>query len=510
MNLDGAKQLVFSKKPVLARIYNAYHSKTWLEYAREQFPTANNNFITPEFKGLFASRIDEFIPVFRKVLMPLLDQDTIEAAADSLVATRFTSTSDHHGLLCHPFFADNALLRSHPAVVAHQYAENNHKQALVSLTCGGVSLGNTSFPRGIFFHDDTLEQVRAPFISLRDRHKPVYGYPAISSDVFTREIDRINSLSLPKRAKIRYESFLRTLINTEELWDRALYSDQLTMMSEMLWDIIFGRSRGNLVYLEIETLVRQLLLDIHLSEQTIFHKFLFDKTYRDAYVTHFSGVTGAHGDKQYGSHFFWYVDNEKKARVQLWYENDELKTADKQIVIPLTPDSIRKHLKTHTILPGMAMCYSMISFYYGITLGGGFSQVQYLADMKNAYVKALEVCGDAESRASQGIRTDIFTGEYVAVGLGHDDVAVPATMIDILLYGDNSIHNIINKQFETITIGETLDLMMPEFVQIVAGSRQDIVDLQSPSHTFSVNEPKQLHTDMTGLGRSFARINDSF
>src|SRR3989338_3342101 len=152
----------------------------------------------------------------------------------------------------------------------------------------------------------------------------------------------------------------------------------------------------------------------------------------------------------------------------------------------------------------------MLSFYYGIKLGGGFSQVQYLGDMKKAWSRLLNDCGvdtkhdvgaangasavdDATVEKSQRfehIRTDIFTGEYVAIGLHNPSrtapPSVPATLIDILLWSEKDAGSIIDEQFEKITITETLDLMMPEFIHIITKSRQKIESIPQAPHTFYV------------------------
>lgn len=505
MNIDEAKELVFKKKPVLAQIYKKFGHQTWLEYARENFPTAfSQRSISSDHQVIYQKQTSQLAAIFRKVLSPLLSSEKVNRAVSSFLSTRFVSTSDHHGLLCHPFFINNALLRSHPDIYAHQFKQPPNELALISLTCGAVSLANTSYPRGIFFHNQDLEQIRVPFISLRDRHKPVYGYPAIGVDVFLKEIERINTLNLPKSAKKKYHALLNKIVKNNTVWQMKLYSDQLTIMSDMLWDSIFGFSRATLVYLEIETLVRQLLLDIHLTENTLFYKILFNESYRNAYLKHYSGVTGAHDNNSQGSHFFWYIDERKKIRCQLWVVGDTLSTGDNRVNIPLTPKAIGEYLERYEIIPSMALCYSMLSFYYGIVLGGGFSQVQYLAQMKQAYNRVLKTCNEPNIFDQQDIRTDIFTGEYVNVGVSNDLSVTPASLIDIYLYGGDDANDVINRQFQTMSIRDSLDLMMPEFVQIVAGKRWEIYDLQNPPKTFIISdEVPTIKSPDLSLGHSY-------
>ncbi len=439
MTLHEARQIVFSHKPVFAKLYKKYKNKTWIEYANENFPKQNKEKLSPEL-----------LHTFKSLLIPLVGEQTAGSAKKELERSRFVSTCDHHGILWHPFFMNSALLRSR---------QTGESEVTISLTCGGVSLSNSSHPRGVMYHTTNLDEIHIPFVPRSN--SPVYGYPALPKGEFTRKFKHIKE--------------------NERDWDQKYLSDQFVTLNDVLWRQVFGSSRGSLIYLQAESLVRKLLLDYHLDTETIINKILFDSTTRHAYVEHYNGVVGAHTEKAKGTHFFWYVTKEHK-RVQLWLEQSEsgsnLVSSDNSITIPLTPQSIRKELQNYQLLPSMALCYSMLSFYYGLTLGGGFSQIQYLGDMKQAYKK---VTGKEST-----VRTDIFTGEFVAIGLFNKKKTVPASLIDLLLYGKGDIGDIIDQRFESVTVGESLDLMMPEFVHIITGTLPTITDLPKVPETFYV------------------------
>ena len=181
----------------------------------------------------------------------------------------------------------------------------------------------------------------------------------------------------------------------------------------------------------------------------------------------------------------------------LWIKGDELVSPDKHVRIQLNPLSITQGLKEGTLLPSTALCYSILSFYYGLTLGGGFSQIQYLGEMKKAYEKTLshpehsdlrhpELSASGGSGSQNDTKTNIFTGECVQLGLTDGKKTVPATLFDILLWNRGDITQLY-ESFKTAPLQASLDLMMPEYVQIVTGKRPVISDLPEIPKTLYVD-----------------------
>lgn len=465
MTLEDAKELVFREKPVFAKIYQTYRNKTWIAYAREQFPKT----------GLRGEHKNELLRAFRKLLLPLIGKEKTGRAADTLEKTGFASSADHHGVLWHPFFSNSALLRSHPDILAPD-------GSVIVLSCGGISLTNSSYPRGVFFHDADLQEIRLSFASLHTRRRSVYGHPPLSKKKFEQEIHKIHIPTLSDKARQRLWDFLKTVSGI--LQQQVRFSDELTTINDILWETLFGNTRGNLVYLEAESLVRTLLLDVHLRKNTFIHSILFDTPCRNHYLKHFDGVTGAHEtEKKKGTHLFWYIDETEHVRKQLWMKGEHLATEDGTTIIPLRPDDIGAALQGFKLMPSLALCYSMLSFYYGVTLGGGFSQVQYLGSMKHAFESLIT---QSSSTSPNDTRTDIFTGECIMVGIGNDQTSIPATLVDILLWSGNDRGSIIDRQLQEITVGKSLDLMMPEFIRIITGKQQAPEHMPVPPTTFHV------------------------
>ena len=89
MTLEEAKAIVFEKKPVFAQLYKDYDTRTWLDYAKNEFPKTS-------FLG---DNTRELIGAFEKLLTPLIGKEKTGRAAKTLAATGFVSTADHHGVL---------------------------------------------------------------------------------------------------------------------------------------------------------------------------------------------------------------------------------------------------------------------------------------------------------------------------------------------------------------------------------------------------------------------------
>lgn len=455
MKLAAAQEIVFKKKPAFATFYNEWGSKTWVEYANENYPEKASGQLS-----------QELVDAFKSVLSSSLDEISIDNALQTLLTTRFVSTADHHGILCHPFFSNNTILRS------------GREDTVISLTCGGISLTNSSYPRGIFFHDKNLQEIRMPLVSRKTGNLPVYGHVPITKKQLQSHKSMTRFMEISKQARKNLLIFFDSLLDDDRLWKLDSLSDQFTRINSIIWHQLFGEHK-NLIYLSCEDLVVELLRKIHLTKPTPIHTLLFDQSARERYIENFNGITGAHREQEYGTHFFWHIKHEHHTRVPLWISGKELVSTDNHVRISLDPHSIIQGLNKRTLLPSTALCYSILSFYYGLTLGGGFSQIQYLGEMKKAYDKTIRHSDPERSGGEESppdIKTNIFTGECVQMGLSNNTKVVPATLFDILLWNRGDITHLY-ESFKTAPLRTSLDHMMPEYVQILTGQRPLISDL---------------------------------
>ncbi len=454
MDLEQAKEIVFGKKKNFASLYRHFGTKHWQDYIENTYPT--------NFKP--STHFVELTSALEKILLPLLGKEKTSHATHTLLKTGFVSTCDHSGVLCHPFFSNIAYARSQTLTPT---------DSLITFTCGGVSLTNSSFPRSIFFHDKNLKLQKLHLQSLAGRRRSVYGLSSISQKQITCLLKQIEHISLDKSPKDILIKFLKELHNNPHTFETKGFSDQLVVINDLLWQTIFGNKRGSLVYVEAEQVVRQLFLNTHLHTKTPIHSLLFDKLTRERYLSHFEGIVGAHDrTTQTGSCLFWFIDEIHQTRIQLFVEKEHLVSKDHTISIPLTPEAIEAHLQKFTLLPTIALSYSILSFYYGLTLGGGFSQIDYLGDMREAWDKTFDT--------KTLIKTDVFAGEFALLGISDHIHTAPATLFDVLLYAQDP-NTAVNNALSNISIKESLDAMMDELVEIVSGTKPELVNKLSPT-----------------------------
>lgn len=447
MTLEEAKEIVFSHKQGLRKLYDTYGNKTWADYASDRYP-----------KSSHLSHTEELFTSLRSLLVPLIGEDKAKKTELSLQKNGFVSTTDHHGILHHPFFYNASLVRG--VLSPHD--------TIVCLSCGNISPTNSSYPRGISFRDDNHNIQKISFISLRNRRRPLFGLRAFSRETLETNKDKIQSLHLATEKKHSLISWIEKIERNKNIFTAPHISDQFTIMNDILWEEIQGSTCGNLVYLEIESLIRQILLDIHINEDTLIHKILFNSHTRNTYINSFKDVAGAHSHKTgRGTDLFWYIDKLHNVRIQLSLVDNNLVSNDHSIRIPLHTNVIRDHLMRFELVPSMALCYSILAFYYGLTLGGGFCQIDYLGDMKRAWKQVADSAGEPFTDTE----TNVFTGEFA---LFTDNTNYPITLFDLYLHKDTAdLSQIINET----PIKKTLDSMMPEFVEIVTGKREKIDDI---------------------------------
>ncbi|MEI7511166.1 MAG: hypothetical protein WCJ84_03350 [Candidatus Peregrinibacteria bacterium] len=461
---------VFKKRPVLEEVIFRNGQKTLFEYA-EDYLDVNLN--PPILK-----RQVDFITTFKSEVKRLLGSNVAEAAAKQLAKYYFVSTADHHGPICHPFFINTNIMTMMP-YFTHK---DTNLDFVIVLSCANISLNNSSFPRGLVFNsfqNGNSKMHRLSFLPSNAHSSTVYNFRAYTSEEIQKVKNVLREKVLNKELNIREKDLITEVLdstyNTPDALQCENFSDQITKTNFSLWRNFFPYNKvkkPDLIYIEQESLVMKLICDHHLDEDTTISRVLFNKKYDDIIIKYFDGMHGAFSvSEKIGTYLFWGVSDAKNYRVQLWKNGNYLMSDDESTKIELTPESIRVAIEKKQIIPSMMLIFMVLSFYYGLKCLGGFSQINYLTHMKNAYIKmqadleayrSIEVCARAQTKELGGDLVIAYLGEKKENG-----IVVPATGLDLILYGNENTWEYLMEMTKELTLYEAISPMMPEFYKII-------------------------------------------
>lgn len=453
MSLQEVKQVVLKHRPILGTVLERYGNMSVFDYFQR--------IVLAERRPFNNERYETLLKTLQEKVVGLFGEDIIAGLHRELGSHYFASTAEHHGLISHPFFLNNTL--------GQALAQPTDKKIIISLSCGNVSLNNSSFPRGIFFHDSKLHEQRFHFFSGRYKHCPVFGLKAYGHEQQQRLQQELVKMKISTNTHERLIPVINNFFSSEVL-AQSFFSDQLTLINERIWKLIPGQEHTRLIYVEQEEVVRRLLLSHHLHHSDIIHDILFIQSVRQLFVEHFENIVGAFNtNQQHGSFLFWSLyEGERKS---LWYQDGHLVSADKKIKLSLEPDVIASGLEQRTLIPTMALSFIVLNFYYGLTCGGGFSQINYLGEMKQAYLALLQTAGyNEELSYVQAQVTDIFCGEFVLAVLASQHASTPASSLDMILYGQENTHQALSILAKEASLNSVVDAMMSEYYKIIVGT----------------------------------------
>lgn len=467
MQPKDIRAVVWEHKPVLKSLIDSQGSLSVAEYFARSAPLPSR---------VASSRKQELIEAVRARVKGILGPETANRTATQLEQDYFISTADHHGPVCHPFFLNANLVQG----IVHA---REGKNCVVVLSCGGVSLNNHSFPRGVLLHDKKLHEQRLAFASLKHRHAPVWNFPGYGlKDVYKAAYQLTAQKSFSPEVSLGALSLLHEVYASEDALAFSRYADQMTLTNYRLWKQAPGQHAMELIHIQQEDIAVSLLQKHHIHSNTILHSLLFDSSFNDVFAQNFENIPGAWSDKNKGSFLFWAIrDN---ARIPLRKEGIHLVSLDGSYSVALEPDAIAEVLERGELMPTMALTFIILSFYYGLNCGGGFSQINYLGEMREAYLKVLDETGapEEELRTVRSLTTDCFRGEFVLARLGNAMGSVPATLLDVILYGNPGTAAALEEVANTTSLADAVDEMMPEFYTIITGRHADYHPRNARTH----------------------------
>lgn len=454
-NLDKIWEGIFEKRPVLKEILAKDGNQTLQDYAAG---FAENNSPVP------AQRKSEFINTVAGLAGALLGEDKSKSVAGQLEKHYFVSTADHHGPICHPFFVHSDLL----GAVASPAKEN-----YIVLATSNVSLGNSSYPRGLLLHSPktgSSQMQQFSFFAAKDRRAPVFNMPGFGS----KQINSLNSFLGRHLKGIAAPEALEGISNiygAKEILETKGYTEQVTKTNFMLWRKFFqGQIKlPNLVYLSQEAVALELIIKYHLKYETDIYKLMFDPGCLDLAEKLFDGFPGAFlAANNRGTFLFWGYDFKKMRRVQLRRSKDFLTALDNSFKVHLDAESFEKAFASGEIFPNTMLSLLLFACYYGVKCLGGFSQTTYLGLMAEVYGKIFPASNFAAN--TKTIAADLIFANLSLAGVQEH---AAATGLDLAVYGTKQTYEKFLALTNSMTLKSTLDLVAPYLYNILYAEGYD-------------------------------------
>lgn len=473
-NLCRLKQAVLARRPVFKEIIDTHGQKSVYRYVSEY--TA---FITQPGQE---ERKTELVNAFRSEVETRLGTMVAMQAAEQLEHYYYASTTDHFGPLHNPWVLNFNL------VTALTYLEHPDPvlKNIITLACSNVSLNNFSFPRGLSFTSDTTgcpKAQRLSFLPSNAHSCAVFNFRPYTSV----DIKKIKTLLAAKKhdGEISADQsqamavILDDVCASPDILACKNYADQVTKINFALWNrLMQGQKKTlNFVYIEQERLVSRLLLDHHLSQDSLIHRLVFDRSEQTLLARYFDGLPDAFSiAKKCGTYLFWAQLPGEHLRHQLWKDGDALVSSDGTYRIALEPEAIAGALRRGELIPSVLLTFITLCFYYGLKCLGGMGQVSYLPVLQAAYVRMQTELGNAHAAEQcQVVPVKRLGGEItVAFVQCHSGKLAPATSLDLLLYGDSQSLNVIAQQAKSLTLAESLNPTLPtEYPMLYRGEERD-------------------------------------
>jgi hypothetical protein len=438
-DLEKLRLSVLSRQQILNFIYSKYKNQTLVEYVKS-WQTAG---------AVKKSTLD----ILKHELLKIYEEDLVLKVCQQIGKIPLISTVDHHGILGHPFFLNANLI----------FAQNQNLKFLPVFSTSGVSLNNSSWPGCLHLTNwQTGKQVRISFFPDSQKHLPVFSTPAFLTENVNKvikQISEVNFLDLSQKEKLT--KLIEKVFLDKRVLEAENFSEQSSLVSVGLWQEVFP-SAPKLVYLPIEDLVLRIIEKEYLTNtESVIYKLIFTEAGHKLLEKYFYGLKGGFG-KNYGSFLFWGI-GENKERVAL--KKNDMSLQGDGFDLEINKTQVLEAISNRQIYPTSLLCF-LVSLESGLNCLGGFNQVNWLTEIKKQFGKLLLELGDETIfQEIDKIVTENFTEGNLAFILKNNKI-MKTTLLDAYLEGENSYEK-FSKLASTVTVGESIDSLLPEMYRIV-------------------------------------------
>lgn len=424
------RKVVFKYRPKLGVIYKKNGKRVIADYSRDVYigKKATNEIVSNAIV---------------KVTEKIFGTEKGSIVRESLQKNNYLSTVDHHGPVCHPSFFQPDLLRT-------ILDKEQGIPATIVLSCASVTLSNHSFPRGFSFHSEAGGEIRLPLFGVRHRRSCVY-----SKERFSRE-EGEKFLSQIVVYRKMYDILL-PIFSDEHLYILENYRSQVTFLNERLMNKV-GLGGSDFISISIEDVVREILVTHHLGTDTFFSRVLFDQKTRNIFLEETNGIQTSHNfSNEHTTVLFWGAYN--GIRVSLRIKDSALVDKEKNIHIILDKEHIERALIEEKIFPNLALCLILLSSY-GVNLGGGFSQVDYLPLLREKMERVLFRIGKKKHKWGNIL---FMGGDFMYLP---KQFSSDSTLLDVL---NNPMKKLDFTRFvKETTVSKAIDAIIPDVYEIIS------------------------------------------
>lgn len=490
--IEEIRKALWAKRPIMGEILDTHGNESLYKYSQD--------FLNVNPTPYLDKRKEELYTVVNDLLKVRLGETVANNVCEQLRYKPLISTADHHGVIDNPYWVNSNIIDTLPIP---ESGDTKLKHSIV-FSFASISVNNASaYPRGILFHGgmpDKEEMIRLPFLPDRNKMSVVYnmrGYTKEDIEKAKQQLtQKVKSQEVTAERAEKIKNIIETFCETEEILNTPTLVEQITKINYRLWPHLFHGTNGtseasdfkvDLVYLEIETIVTELLLKRHLSDSSsLIYRLLFEEKFQKAGAEYFNNLAGSFStDGNWGTHFFWAVD-EKLYRVGLQFDGKNIFSVEQNISIPFTPEGITQALREKKIFPNMFLCYLMIAFYYGMKCTGGFSQVNDLTMLKIHWQKMLRELGEnEEADAIEPVQTkDLNAGGVVlAYNETESGKLYASTGIDMILDPRDTRFEHFIEFSKRATLFELMVVMFPTTYSVLysAPERNETLASLSPA-----------------------------
>jgi len=488
LKLEEMEKSIFLSRPHLKTIKETYGELSYFDYVKKK----NRVNLHKDF----SERKNEVVDVITSETSRLLGSTVASEVKNQLKKNDSLSTAEHTA----PLGTAQTLNAGLSQALSMFNNTDPRFFNVIVLSCTNTSFDNVlSFSRGFQVHTFTDEGIKDSNISFfsrsRDPQTVMYSTPYTANEIkeMRSKLENIRrEANLSDEHKQILDKLVTSIFSNPHVMTGADYCDQLTIINYYLWKKLFPAFKDsqipNYIMLSQEKILLNLLLKYHLKQVTSIHKFIFDSTYLDLIEKYFNGVTGSIStDKSSGTFLFWGYSKDDGMRFQLQRDGNSLVNKSKNYKLNLTPNDVERAILNKEIIPSLLLTFTVLSFYYGLILGGGPSQTSYLPEMKKKYIEMMKEVGDEKSAtdANASITDDFILYRPHLAFLEHKGERVSATALDMYLYQDPANIKKVIEATKSIPLNNFISIMLPTLYkqfcpedkkkeELVNISRQDV------------------------------------